>query len=88
MNLGIQDGITLGNALANTLRSGVDTLDSYDRERRPIVKSAVGITNRINEAATLRASWKGVLRDAIFPIVNIPVVNRQVANHLSRLVDR
>lgn len=88
MNLGMQEGITLGNELAATLHTGVDTLDSYERERRPIAEDAVRITNRINEIATERTRWKGALRDTLFPIANIPPVNRRAVYRLSRLVDR
>lgn len=87
-SLGIQEGITLGNALVATLRTGVDSLDSYERERRPIVREAVGMTNRINEVATLRKPWQGALRDTVAPIANVPALNRRIAYRLSRLVDR
>jgi 2-polyprenyl-6-methoxyphenol hydroxylase-like FAD-dependent oxidoreductase len=88
MNLGIQEGVTLGAKLAATLRTGVDSLDDYERERRPIAKNAVGITNHINEIATLRSSWGGALRDTLFPAGNFPPLNKQITRRLSRLIDR
>jgi 2-polyprenyl-6-methoxyphenol hydroxylase-like FAD-dependent oxidoreductase len=88
MNLGIQDGITLGTALAETLRTGTDTLDSYDRVRRPIARQAVTITDHINSLATTRSRWRGALRDGAVPILNLPPANRRAAARLARLVDR
>lgn len=87
MNLGIQEGVTLGNALAATLRTGVDTLDSYERERRPIAERAVAATNRINEIATERTRWKGALRDTLFPVANVPALNRKIVYRLSGVVE-
>jgi 2-polyprenyl-6-methoxyphenol hydroxylase-like FAD-dependent oxidoreductase len=88
MNLGIQDGITLGNEFVRTKLSGEDTLDSYERIRRPIAVDAVEITRRINGAATERSSWKSALRDVILPVSTIPALNRKMIYRLSRLVDR
>jgi 2-polyprenyl-6-methoxyphenol hydroxylase-like FAD-dependent oxidoreductase len=88
MNLGIQDGITLGNEFARTFLRGEDTLDGYERIRRPIAVDAVAITQRINSLATDRSFWKGAVRDAILPLSAIPVVNRKMIYRLSRLVDR
>lgn len=88
MNLGIQDGITLGNELVRTLHEGPDTLDAYERIRRPIALDAVGITKRINAAGTQRSTWKSAVRDLILPLSVIPRVNRTMITRLSRLVDR
>jgi 2-polyprenyl-6-methoxyphenol hydroxylase-like FAD-dependent oxidoreductase len=88
MNLGIQDGITLGNELVRTLRTGADTLDAYERIRRPIALDAVGITQRINDAGTQRSSWRSAVRDLVLPLSVIPGVNRAMITRLSRLVDR
>lgn len=88
MNLGIQDGITLGNEFARTLLRGEDTLDAYERIRRPIAVDAVEITRRINSIATDRSAWKGAVRDSILPLSAIPAVNRKMIYRLSRLVDR
>jgi 2-polyprenyl-6-methoxyphenol hydroxylase-like FAD-dependent oxidoreductase len=85
---GIQDGITLGNEFARTLLRGEDTLDDYERIRRPIAVDAVEITRRINSIATDRSAWKGAVRDAILPLSAIPAVNRKMIYRLSRLVDR
>ncbi|MEV0173481.1 NAD(P)/FAD-dependent oxidoreductase [Streptomyces sp. NPDC050803] len=88
MNLGMQDGITLGNALVDTLSSGVDSLDAYERVRRPIAREAVGITRLINRIGTERNRVVGLVRDSLLPISGLPPVNRQMTNRLSRLVDR
>jgi 2-polyprenyl-6-methoxyphenol hydroxylase-like FAD-dependent oxidoreductase len=88
MNLGIQDGITLGNELVRTLRGRTDTLDSYERIRRPIALDAVGVTKRINDAGTQRSAWKSAVRDLVLPLSVIPQVNRTMITRLSRLVDR
>ncbi|MEV4670429.1 FAD-dependent monooxygenase [Actinomadura sp. NPDC049382] len=88
MNLGIQDGITLGEVLVKAMNRAEDALDSYERVRRPIAEDAVGATRRLNALATERAPWKGALRDMVLPLTAIPSVNRKMIYRLSRLVDR
>ncbi|KRV46445.1 hypothetical protein AQ490_11105 [Wenjunlia vitaminophila] len=88
MNLGIQDGITLGNTLVSTLRDGVDTLDDYERVRRQIAKEAVEFTRRINDLATAKSPSMGAVRDRVAPLVSsLPPVNRRLIARLARVID-
>lgn len=88
MNLGMQDGITLGEILVRGLRGDEAALDTYERVRRPIAKDAVGNTRRLNSLATMRTAWKGAVRDMVLPISALPPLNRKMIYRLSRLVDR
>ncbi len=88
MNLGIQDGITLGNILAGALTGSSERLDAYERERRPIAREAVGMTRRMNALATDRGRWTSGFRDTFLPIANLSVVNRRLAFELSGLKTR
>ncbi|WP_407563931.1 FAD-dependent monooxygenase [Streptomyces sp. 184] len=89
MNLGIQDAITLGDLLARALTGGgPGVLDDYERIRLPIARDAVGVTRRINAAATVRSPVKGAVRDSLMPLTTFPPLNRRMIYRLTRLVDR
>jgi 2-polyprenyl-6-methoxyphenol hydroxylase-like FAD-dependent oxidoreductase len=88
MNLGIQDGVTLGAALAKALRGGTGALDAWENLRRPIARQAVTLTRHLNALATTRSRWRGAVRDTVLPVLNLPPANRRAAGRLSRLVDR
>ncbi|MGH3241148.1 MAG: FAD-dependent oxidoreductase [Spirillospora sp.] len=88
MNLGIQDGITLGNTLTSALNGDENTLDTYERIRRPIAKDAVTLTQRLNSIATQRKTWKTTARDSLLPLTTLPPLNRKMAYRLTRLIDR
>jgi 2-polyprenyl-6-methoxyphenol hydroxylase-like FAD-dependent oxidoreductase len=85
MNLGIQDGIILGDLLATSLATGRDLLDDYERRRRPIAKEAIGMTRRMHQISTEAGPVTGGLRDRLFPLANLSVLNRRVAYQLSGL---
>ncbi len=54
MNLGIQDGVALADALARVLAGEPDSvLDDYSATRRPIAQQVVEMTDRLTRLATL-----------------------------------
>lgn len=89
MNLGIQDAIALGDALAEVLAGGQDSLlDEYTVARRPIARDVVTMTDRLTRLATLPRALRP-LRNAVFSIVGrLPAANRALAWRLSGLVYR
>lgn len=53
MNLGLQDAVALGEAIADALRHGSDlTLDRYAAERRPVAREVVHFASRGTRLAT------------------------------------
>ena len=89
MNLGIQDAVALGEALAGVLDGGPDSLfDEYSAARRPIARDVVRLADRLTRLATLPRAARP-LRNAVFSIVGrLPAVNRALAWRLSGLVYR
>ncbi|RDH78958.1 FAD-dependent oxidoreductase [Mycolicibacterium moriokaense] len=89
MNLGIQDAVALGEALAAVLAGGPESLlDEYSRARRPIARDVVAMTDRLTRLATLPRALRP-LRNAVFSVVGrIPAANRALAWRLSGLVYR
>ena len=89
MNLGIQDAVALGEALASVLDGGPDSLlDAYSAARRPIARDVVAMTDRLTRLATLPRIARP-LRNAVFSVVGrLPAANRTLAWRLSGLVYR
>ena len=89
MNLGMQDGVALSEALAGVLAGGPDSLlDDYSAARRPMAQGVVTMTDRLTRLATLPRALRP-LRNAVFSVVGrIPAVNRALAWRLSGLVYR
>jgi 2-polyprenyl-6-methoxyphenol hydroxylase-like FAD-dependent oxidoreductase len=85
INLGMQDGAALGTALGTVLNTGEDVLDSYENERRPAGREVVDLTRQMNQIATEPNRWKGALRDALFPVARIPVLNQRVTRVMAGL---
>ena len=89
MNLGIQDAVTLADALAAVLAGEPDTvLDEYSAARRPIAKDVVAITDRLTRLATLPRAVRPLRNAAISIIGRVPSVRRALARRLSGLVYR
>jgi 2-polyprenyl-6-methoxyphenol hydroxylase-like FAD-dependent oxidoreductase len=89
MNLGIQDAVALGEALAAVLDGGPDSLlDDYAAARRPIARDVVTLTDRLTRLATLPRGLRP-LRNVVLSIVGrLPAANRALAWRLSGLVYR
>ncbi len=87
MNLGIQDGIALAEALAAILTGAPESmLDEYSATRRPIAKNVVVMTDRLTRLATLPRALRPI-RNAAFSVVGrVPSVQLALARRLSGLV--
>ncbi|HTI75168.1 MAG TPA: FAD-dependent monooxygenase [Mycobacterium sp.] len=89
MNLGIQDGVALADALAAVLGGAPDSvLDDYSAARRPIAQGVVEMTDRLTRLATLPRAARS-FRNAVFGVAGrVPAVQRALALRLSGLVNR
>jgi 2-polyprenyl-6-methoxyphenol hydroxylase-like FAD-dependent oxidoreductase len=89
MNLGIQDGIALADALATVLGGGPDSvLDDYSAARRPIAQQVVEMTDRLTRLATLPRALRAIRNAAISLVGRVPAARRALAMQLSGLVYR
>jgi 2-polyprenyl-6-methoxyphenol hydroxylase-like FAD-dependent oxidoreductase len=89
MNLGIQDGVALADALARVLGGAADSvLDEYSAARRPIAQQVVEMTDRLTRLATLPRAARPLRNAAIGVAGRIPAVRRALAMRLSGLVYR
>jgi 2-polyprenyl-6-methoxyphenol hydroxylase-like FAD-dependent oxidoreductase len=89
MNLGIQDGVALADALAAVLSGAPDgVLDEYTAARRPIAQQIVEMTDRLTRLATLPRALRPIRNVAISAVGRIPAVQRALAMRLSGLVYR
>lgn len=88
MNIGIQDAVALGHALAAVLAGRADgsRLDEYARSRRPVAERVVALTDRMTRAATLRGRRARSLRNGVIGMIGrIPALRRQLAIELAEL---
>ena len=89
MNLGIQDGVALADALAAVLGGAPESvLDDYSAARRPIAQQVVEMTDRLTRLATLPRALRPIRNVAIGLAGRIPTVQRALAMRLSGLVYR
>jgi 2-polyprenyl-6-methoxyphenol hydroxylase-like FAD-dependent oxidoreductase len=89
MNLGIQDGVALADALADVLAGAHNAgLDVYSAARRPIAQQVVEMTDRLTRLATLPRAARPIRNTAISLVGRIPSVQRTLAMRLSGLVYR
>ncbi|WP_040796428.1 FAD-dependent monooxygenase [Nocardia higoensis] len=89
MNLGIQDGIALAEALAAVLAGAPDSLlDNYSAVRRPIAKGVVAITDRLTRLATLPRALRPIRNVALSLAGRVPAIRLALARRLSGLVYR
>jgi 2-polyprenyl-6-methoxyphenol hydroxylase-like FAD-dependent oxidoreductase len=89
MNLGIQDGVALADALAAAVGGASESvLDEYSAARRPIAQQVVEMTDRLTRLATLPRAARPIRNTAIGVAGRIPAVQRGLAMRLSGLVYR
>ena len=89
MNLGIQDAVALGDALAAVFNGGPDSLlDDYSATRRPIAQQVVKLTDRLTKLATLPRALRPVRNVFLGIVGRIPAARRALAARLSGLVYR
>ncbi|MCK2215151.1 FAD-dependent monooxygenase [Actinomadura sp. ATCC 31491] len=86
MNLGVDDAVQLGEALARVLAGEPDALlDSYAATRRPQAQRVVALAGRLTALATV-ASGRRVLRNLVLGVAgHVPAVRRRLAWQLSGL---
>ncbi|MFF3670955.1 FAD-dependent monooxygenase [Microtetraspora malaysiensis] len=86
MNLGIDDAVQLGEALARVLDGEPDSLlDSYAATRRPQAEQVVALAGRLTALATA-AAGRRVLRNLVLALAGrIPAVRTRLAWQLSGL---
>jgi 2-polyprenyl-6-methoxyphenol hydroxylase-like FAD-dependent oxidoreductase len=89
MNLGIQDAVALGEALADVLGGAPGTLlDDYSAARRPIARDVVALTDRLTRLATMPRIARPIRNVAIGLAGRFPFVQRALTMRLSGLVYR
>ncbi|HEX7745422.1 MAG TPA: FAD-dependent oxidoreductase [Micromonosporaceae bacterium] len=89
MNLGLQDGVALGNALARVLAGEPEsTLDEYAAARRPIAHEVVEFTERLTRLATAPPALRPIRNAALRTLAVAPTFRRWLARRLSGLVYR
>lgn len=87
MNTGIQDAVSLANALHQTLRSSDDAaLNQWQEDRLQIAHSVVDMTDRLTKVATLSSPALKVLRNTAVELIgHIPFATHAIAERLSEL---
>jgi 2-polyprenyl-6-methoxyphenol hydroxylase-like FAD-dependent oxidoreductase len=91
MNIGIQDAIALGHALAAVLggHQRERRFDEYEQIRRPVAERVVALTDRVTRMATLGSRRGRSVRNAAIRVIGrIPVLRRRLAMELAGLRDR
>ena len=90
MNTGIQDAISLANALHQTIQSGNDTnLKQWEKERLKVAHSVVDLTDRMTRVATVQSPVLKSLRNTAVELIgSIPFATQLAAEILSELTYR
>jgi 2-polyprenyl-6-methoxyphenol hydroxylase-like FAD-dependent oxidoreductase len=89
MNLGVQDAVSLGDALAAVLAGAPDSvLDDYAAARRPIAQQVISLTDRMTRLATLPRGARSIRNVALGVAGRIPATRKALALRLSGLVYR
>ncbi len=87
MNTGIQDAVSLANALHQTIRNGDDAvLNKWQRERLKVAHSVVELTDRMTKVATVSSPALRLLRNTAVELIgNIPFATHMAAEKLAEL---
>jgi 2-polyprenyl-6-methoxyphenol hydroxylase-like FAD-dependent oxidoreductase len=87
MNTGIQDGVSLAQALATTLKDGNETrLDAWATARHKIATDVVALTDRMTRMATMKSRAGQILRNvAVAFLGHLPPVRAALAKTLAEL---
>jgi 2-polyprenyl-6-methoxyphenol hydroxylase-like FAD-dependent oxidoreductase len=89
MNIGIQDGVMLADALVRVLGGAAETLlDEYASRRRPVALQVVGLADRLTRMATARARLRPLRNFVLGALACVPKVRNELAWRLSGLVYR
>jgi 2-polyprenyl-6-methoxyphenol hydroxylase-like FAD-dependent oxidoreductase len=87
MNTGIQDSVSLAEALADTLKDGDDSrLDTWAAKRHEVAASVVVLTDRMTRVATMQSRTAQALRNiAVAFVGHLPPVRAVLARTLAEL---
>jgi 2-polyprenyl-6-methoxyphenol hydroxylase-like FAD-dependent oxidoreductase len=89
MNLGLQDAIALGDALADVLAGAPDgRLDAYTARQRPAAEQVVAFTGQLTRLATIGPRMRPLRNAALQLLAHVPRFRRDLAWRLSGLVYR
>ena len=90
MNTGIQDGISLAQVLADTLRDGnEERVDAWAEERHKVATEVVALTHRLTRLATMKSGPGQALRNAALVFAgHLPPVTGALARNLAELRGR
>lgn len=90
MNTGIQDGVSLAAALAETLADNDETrLDDWARDRHRVATDVVALTDRMTRTATVKSGVGQAARNAALAFVaHVPGVRDALARTLAELEER
>ena len=90
MNIGIQDAVSLGGALAAAVGGGSDELlSAWAERRRRAARNVVRLTDRMTRAATIENRAGQILRNAMVQLVGqVPAVRQAIAMRISELSER
>jgi 2-polyprenyl-6-methoxyphenol hydroxylase-like FAD-dependent oxidoreductase len=87
MNTGIQDAVSLAQALANVIGGGAEAgLDAWAADRHKIAEDVVALTDRMTRMATLRSPAGRALRNVAIGFAgHIPAFGRALARNVAEL---
>ena len=90
MNTGIQDAVSLADALVAALEDGGDqALSAWAEHRRQVAEDVVRLTDRITRTATIENRIGQALRNAALQFIgHFPAVRHGIAMKLSELRER
>jgi len=89
MNLGLRDGVTLGDALSVALREGrEDKLDEYAASSRAEAMQVVALAHRLTRLATVPPAIRPLRNLALRLLALIPAFRRRLAEQLSGIGHR
>jgi 2-polyprenyl-6-methoxyphenol hydroxylase-like FAD-dependent oxidoreductase len=87
MNTGIQDSISLAEALTSTLHDGDETLlDAWAAQRHKVASQVVTLTDRMTRVATMKSPTGQALRNMAVAVAgHLPPLRAAIAKTLSEL---
>lgn len=88
MNLGIQDAVALGDALAAALAGSESALDTYGPSRRAVAAQVLALTGRLTTLATMPAGLRPARNLLISGAGHVPAMRHGLAMRLSGLAFR
>jgi 2-polyprenyl-6-methoxyphenol hydroxylase-like FAD-dependent oxidoreductase len=90
MNTGIQDAVSLGEALSAAVESGSDhSLTAWAERRHRVAENVVRLTDRMTRTATIyNRAGQAVRNVALQLIGHLPAARQAIAMKLSELSER